>query len=87
MWYGGQIIRYDPDGKVERRIAMPVKQTSSVTFGGPDLTDLYITSAGEYWPSEFVPPGFDDQAPMGGALYRIRLSIQGKVEPSCMLRG
>ena len=82
-WYGGQVLRFDPEGTLERRIPMPVKQVSSVTFGGLDLTDLYITTAKEYWPSEFIPPGFDDQAAMGGALYRIRLDIQGKVDFSC----
>jgi len=82
-WYGGQVLRFDPDGTLERRIPMPVKQVSSVAFGGPDLTDLYITSASEYWPSEFIPPGFDDQAAMGGALYCVRLDIQGKAEFPC----
>ncbi len=66
---------------------MPVKQTSSVTFGGPDLTDLYVTSGGQYWNSEFRPPGFDSQAPMGGALYRVGVSIQGKPEFRCAFGG
>ena len=79
-WYGGQVVRYDPDGNAERRIAMPVKQVSSVTFGGPNLSDLYITSAAEFWPSDFIPPGFCHEAPMGGALYRARLDITGKPE-------
>ena len=81
QWYGAQIVRYDPDGKVERRIAMPVKQVSSLTFGGKDLTDLYVTSAGASWPSSLMPPGYDPEAPdIGGALYRIRLDVQGKPE-------
>jgi sugar lactone lactonase YvrE len=80
QWYGGQVVRYDPDGKVERRISMPVKQVSSVMFGGNDLTDLYITSAGKYWPSDLIPLGFDPDAAMGGSLYRIRTDIRGKRE-------
>ena len=80
QWYGGQVVRYDPDGKVERRISRPVAQVSSVAFGGEDLTDLYITTAGEYWPSEHIPPGFNTRSAMGGELYRIRLDIQGKPE-------
>ena len=79
-WYGGQVVRYDPDGVVERRIPMPVAQISSVAFGGPDLTDLYVTSAGEYWPSRLIPHGFDFKAPMGGSVYRIPLDIQGRAE-------
>lgn len=82
QWYGSQVVRYDPDGKVERRIAMPAQQVSSVAFGGPDLTDLYITTAGDSWVSDFAPPGYDFAAPnIGGALYRIRIGIKGRLEP------
>jgi D-xylonolactonase len=77
QWYGSQVVRYDPDGRVERRLKMPVQQVSSVMFGGPDLTDLYITSAGEAWPSDYAPPSFDSSGPMGGSLYRARLDIVG----------
>lgn len=80
QWYGGQVVRYDPDGKAARRLDLPVKQVSSVMFGGPELTDLYITTAGRYWPSDLEPAGFDPTAPMGGRLYRIHLDIQGKPE-------
>ena len=80
QWYGGQVVRYDPEGTVERRIPMPARQVSSVAFGGPDLTDLYMTSAGRYWPSDLIPPGFDTEAFMGGSLYRIRLDVRGNPE-------
>jgi D-xylonolactonase len=77
QWYGSQVVRYDPDGKVERRLNLPVQQVSSVMFGGPDLTDLYITSAGEAWPSEYAPPSFNPAGAMGGSLYRARTEVQG----------
>ncbi len=81
QWYGGQVVRYDPAGDVERRIELPVPQVSSVAFGGPDLTDLYITSAAEAWASHLMPPGYDPTAlNQGGALYRIPLEIRGKRE-------
>jgi len=81
QWYGSQVVRYDPEGKVERRIPMPVTQVSSVAFGGSDLTDLYITTAAESWPSPLAPPGYNFNAPnTGGSLYRVRLDIQGKPE-------
>lgn len=86
-WYGGQVVRYDPDGNVERRIPMPVKQVSSVTFGGPDLTGLYVTSAAEYWPSRLIPSGFDTQASMGGSLYRIRADTCGRPEHMADFQG
>ena len=80
QWYGSEVLRYDADGKVERRLRLPVQQVSSVMFGGPDLTDLYITSAGEAWPSQYAPPSFNPAGPMGGSLYRVRLEISGRRE-------
>jgi sugar lactone lactonase YvrE len=81
QWYGAQIVRYDPDGKVERRIKMPMSQVASLAFGGRDLTDLYVTTAGELWRSDFAPPGFDFAAPnLGGPLFRIRVEVPGQSE-------
>jgi sugar lactone lactonase YvrE len=84
-WYGGQVLRFDPDGSIERRVKLPVKQTSSVTFGGTELTDLFVTSGAQYWKSPYEPPGFDSSTPMGGGLYRVRLPIRGKAEFRCSL--
>jgi sugar lactone lactonase YvrE len=88
QWYGSQVVRYDPDGTVARRIAMPVTQVSSAGFGGEDLMDLYITTAGESWTSPLAPPGYDFNAPnIGGSLYRLRLDIPGKLEHQADLAG
>jgi sugar lactone lactonase YvrE len=88
QWYGAQIVRYDPDGQVERRIPMPVTQVSSVGFGGDDLMDLYITTAGESWPSPLAPKGYDFNATnSGGSLYRVRLDVPGKPEHLADLGG
>ena len=81
QWYGGQVVRYDPDGNVNRRVKLPVRQVASLNFGGPDLLDLYITTAGENWPSPLAPPGYDYAAGnFGGGLYRLRLDVPGKPE-------
>jgi len=80
QWFGGQILRYDPDGRIERRIPIPARQVSSIAFGGPDLTDLYVTPAADYSPSPLEPPGFDRTAFIGGPLYRVRLDIVGRAE-------
>jgi sugar lactone lactonase YvrE len=48
MWnaqvIGGDLVRYAPDGSVDRRIGMPVKNITSVMFGGDNLDVLYVTS-------------------------------------------
>lgn len=45
MWNGGCVIRFDADGNEMTRIPLPVPLVTSCTFGGPELTDLYITTA------------------------------------------
>lgn len=80
-WYGGQLLRFDPEGRLERRVPLPVLQVSSLAFGGPDYTDLYVTSAAEAWPSRLAPAGYEAAAPnQGGALYRLRPGAVGRAE-------
>lgn len=45
QWGGGQIVRYRPDGTVERTIAVPADQPSCCTIGGAAYDRLYITTA------------------------------------------
>jgi L-arabinonolactonase len=48
MWMaiceGAKVVAFQPGGKIERVIDMPVKLTASVMFGGPDLDQLYVTT-------------------------------------------
>ena len=76
QWNGGRIVRYDPEGKIERVVAMPVKRPTSVTFGGPDLTTLYITS-GTMRMSEAELAA----EPQAGDLFALETDIQGLPEP------
>lgn len=71
-WDGGCLVRYRPDGSEERRIVFPAKKVSSLTFGGADYKDIYVTTAGGY-----DKPGEGSGA---GALFRLRLGIQGVPE-------
>jgi sugar lactone lactonase YvrE len=81
QWYGSQIVRYDPDGKVERVIKVPAAQVTCMAFGGPDMNELYITTAGEDWSTPYAPPGYDSSnLHLGGELFRLKLDIQGKPE-------
>ena len=81
QWYGSQIVRYDPDGKVERRIQVPASQVTCMAFGGPDWNELFITTASEDWPTRYAPPGYDSsKLHIGGELYRLILDVQGKPE-------
>jgi D-xylonolactonase len=71
-WDGDCVVRFAPDGREERRVAFPARKCSSVTFGGEDYGDMYVTTAGG-----------DQKATDGalaGALFRVRLGILGVPE-------
>ena len=46
-WGSGQVVRYTPAGKTDIVLDLPVSQPTCVTFGGPDLKLLFVTSATE----------------------------------------
>lgn len=74
--YAGKLVRYTPEGIVERVIDMPVKKVTSVMFGGPELDVLYVTSM-----AKPPLPRFPDDGQQRGALFAIRgLGIRGLPE-------
>lgn len=44
-WGGGGLVRIAPDGQVLGFYPVPTRNITTCTFGGPDLTTLFITSA------------------------------------------
>jgi sugar lactone lactonase YvrE len=70
--YGGHcIVRVAPDGVIDRVIEMPASNITTCTFGGPDLTTLYVTTAAlGTMPSERF----------GGGLFTIETNIKGQPE-------
>jgi D-xylonolactonase len=71
-WDGSHLFRYTPDGIEERRIRFPAKKVSSVIFGGDDLTDIYVTTAGGHKKAE--------EGHGAGALFHLNLGIRGMPE-------
>ena len=71
-WDGSAVHRYAPDGREDLRIEFPARKLTSVMFGGPELSDLYVTSAG----------GDDREAegPAAGALFRLATGTRGLPE-------
>ncbi|MCS7062239.1 MAG: SMP-30/gluconolactonase/LRE family protein [Anaerolineae bacterium] len=71
-WDGSALICYSPQGKEIQRVQFPVKKVSSVTFGGDEYMDMYVTTAGG---DHKETDGAD-----AGALFRLRLGIKGVPE-------
>jgi sugar lactone lactonase YvrE len=45
FWGGGQVRRYSPQGELAEVVEVPAAHTTKCAFGGPGLTELYITTA------------------------------------------
>ena len=73
LWSGAAVRRYAPDGTLDRSVAIPVMYPTSCAFGGPDLGDLYITSA-----ATALTPDERVKEPLAGGLFRCRPGVQGR---------
>ncbi len=75
--YGrGCLHRYDPDGRLERTIDLPVRHPTMPAFGGPGLDVLYVTSAN--WQLSKTERA---QHPMEGSLFAMPAPTSGLPEP------
>jgi sugar lactone lactonase YvrE len=73
LWGGARLTRWDPAaGRLLETISFPALNVSSCVFGGPDLTDLYVTSAREGMIEKQLA-----EYPLSGGLFRVRTDIQG----------
>lgn len=68
QWGASQIVRYTPQGQIERVIKVPVAQPSCCAIGGPDLDQLYITSARTDLDEALLL-----QAPSSGGVFQVAL--------------
>jgi sugar lactone lactonase YvrE len=73
MWGGAKLTRWNPaTGQLLETIPVPALNVTSCVFGGPDMIDLYITSARKGMSAEQLT-----KYPFSGGLFRIRTNIQG----------
>lgn len=77
VWGGWCLERYTPSGQLIRRIEMPVEYPTCPIFGGPELDELYVTSA---WYA--LGEEHRDRQPLAGDLFRINAGVRGVPEPS-----
>jgi sugar lactone lactonase YvrE len=72
LWNGWGVRRYGPDGTLDRGIRLPVRQVSCCTFGGPDMRDLYITTA-----ARGLSPRELTEQPRAGGVFRYQPGVSG----------
>jgi L-arabinonolactonase len=77
QYWGSCIVRYAPDGSIEREIKMPCSLITACTFGGPKLDRLYITTARQL---KHITAEELAKQPLAGALFSIDVGIQGMPE-------
>lgn len=71
------IARFDPLGRLDRIVRLPVTHPTMCNFGGPDLDVLYVTSG-----SVFLSAAQRAQQPLAGALFAVHgLGVRGVAEP------
>ncbi|MNK67296.1 L-arabinolactonase [compost metagenome] len=70
--HAGQVVRYTPQGRLDRTIQLPVTGVTSCAFGGDRLETLFITTATQ---------GLTEQAlreqPLAGALFAVNAGVSG----------
>ena len=65
----GQVVRLDTAGAVSQVIAVPVRNPSSLAFGGAGRNELFVTSIG--------PQVLPDAAPLAGCLFKVSTAFRG----------
>jgi sugar lactone lactonase YvrE len=71
----GRIVRYGPDGEIDRIVDLPVSRGTGCAFGGPDLETLYITSA-----TETLTDAQIAEEPLAGSVFACTPGVRGIAE-------
>lgn len=74
-WDGWKVTRFTPKGEVDTVIAMPVQCPTCCTFGGPDLNQLFITSARRDLSQDDLA-----KSPDSGAIFVVDVGVTGVEE-------
>ncbi|HEX6389944.1 MAG TPA: SMP-30/gluconolactonase/LRE family protein [Solirubrobacteraceae bacterium] len=73
LFGGGAVRRYAPNGTLASVVPLPTLNPTSPTFGGPQLDELYVTTA-----RHRLTPQQLASDPIAGALLRVRPGVRGR---------
>jgi L-arabinonolactonase len=76
QWDGSRVVRYAPDGRIERTLPIPTRRPTCVCFGGPHLDLLFVTSARQGLDAATIR-----REPHAGDVFIYRTGVQGLPEP------
>ena len=71
-WEGSRVVRYTPEGVVDRVIPLPASQITCCAFGCDDLKTLFITSARQGLNAVQLA-----EQPHAGAVFAVRTDVAG----------
>ena len=72
---GGRVVRYTPDGRIDRTIALPVSNPTCCCFGGARLDILFVSSARQRLSAEQLA-----REPLAGSVFAVRPCVTGLPE-------
>ena len=73
---GGCVVRFTPDGRLDRVVELPVSQVTACAFGGTRLDTLFITTA-----AQRLTPDQRAREPLAGGLFAVAVGVRGLPEP------
>jgi len=73
IWGGGELRRYTPAGALDTVVRLPVRQVTSAAFGGPELRDLFITTA-----RSGLSPVEQREQPLAGDIFCCTPGVAGR---------
>lgn len=80
QWGGYRVVRYKPDGSIDRIVEVDASQPSCPAFGGPDYKTLYITTARENLSEEQLA-----KEPLSGAVFAVPIDTPGLPDPELQM--
>ena len=72
-WEGGCVIRFAPDGSIDRIVKVPASRVTCCAFGGDDLSTLFVTTSRLHLTAEELAG-----QPQAGGLFSCRPGLTGQ---------
>lgn len=76
-WDGSALVRFAPDGSIERVVPIPATLVTSCAFGGPNLDTLYVTTA-----RLGIGAATAARHPKQGGLFALKPGVRGLRRPA-----